>query len=133
MKRWSHNPRSNRALVAIVESDDEVTHAVSRLLDAAGYKTCTSKSGESLLASAIVHLVDCFVLDVHLPDMSAFDLHDRLRSVGAAAPVVLITARDRPKYRRAARDVRMFAYLPMPFCSTSLVNVVQLAIASTHS
>ena len=37
---------------------------------------------------------DCLVLDVHMPGLGGFDVHDALRARGLRIPVVVITAKD---------------------------------------
>lgn len=115
--------------VVIVEDDVSVNLAVSRLLEAAGFRTRCFASARAVIEDGCVG-VDCLVLDVHLPDMTGFDLQRKLAEAGSAAPVVVITAHDDPMHRRAARDIGAHAYLTKPFSSLSLLDAVSRAIAS---
>jgi FixJ family two-component response regulator len=111
-------------MILIVEDDSSVNVAVSRLLEAAGFKTRSFLSAGALLRDTDAHNADCLVLDVHLPDMNGFDLQRRLAASGFKAPVVVITAHDDPMHRRAARDIGASAYLTKPFSSLALVEAV---------
>ena len=104
--------------------------AVSRLLEAAGFHTRCFKSAGALLSDRDAYKVDCLVLDVHLPDMTGFELQRRLAAAGSTTPVVVITAHDDAMHRRAAREIGAYAYLIKPFSSTSLVDAVTRAAAS---
>jgi FixJ family two-component response regulator len=76
-----------------------------------------------------VHTADCLVLDIHLPDMTGFELHRKLAAAGASAPVIVITAHDDAMHRRAAREIGACAYLMKPFSSHSLIEAVSRAVA----
>ena len=119
--------------ILIVEDDSSVNLAVSRLLEAAGFKTRSFMTATALLADHEARNADCLVLDVHLPDMTGFELQRRLAASGFRAPVVVITAHDDPMHRRAAREIGAYAYLTKPFSSLSLVEAVVHATASASA
>jgi FixJ family two-component response regulator len=115
--------------IIVVEDDSSLNVAVSRLFEAAGFKTRCFTSAGALLADREARSADCLVLDVHLPDMSGFELARQLAAAGCTTPVVVITAHDDPMHRRAARDIAAQAYLTKPFSSASLLDAVKRAIA----
>lgn len=121
------HPRDSVSTVLIVEDDESVNLAVSRLLQAAGFRTRCFGSGGALLEAAEAWRADCLVLDIHLPDMTGFDLQRRLAAVGSSMPVIVITAHDDPMHRRAAQDIGACAYLTKPFTSLSLIEAVSRA------
>ena len=116
--------------IIIVEDDGSVNLAVSRLLEAAGFNTRCFTSAGALLGYDKAGDADCLVLDVHLPDMTGFDLQRRLAAAGSTTPVVVITAHDDPMHRRAAHDIGAYAYLTKPFSGASLLDAVSRAAAS---
>ena len=117
--------------ITIVEDDGSVILAVSRLLEAAGFHTRCFQSAGALLSDRDAYKADCLVLDVHLPDMTGFELQRRLAAAGSTTPVVVITAHDDAMHRRAAREIGAYAYLIKPFSSTSLVDAVTRAAAGS--
>jgi FixJ family two-component response regulator len=117
--------------ITIVEDDSSLNLAVSRLLEAAGFDTRCFTSAGALLADQDACNADCLVLDIHLPDMSGFDLQRRLAAAGSTTPVIVITAHDDPMHRRAARDIGAYAYLTKPFSSVSLLDAVTRAAAAS--
>ncbi len=87
-------PRTKRLLV--VEDDDIERQAIVELLGEKDIELVTAASGEQALQLLREAPVDCVVLDLHLPDMSGFDL---LKAINAdptmkAAPVVIFTGKD---------------------------------------
>ena len=117
--------------ITIVEDDHSVNLAVSRLLETAGFTTRCFTSAGALLSDHNAHKADCLVLDVHLPDMTGFELQRRLAAAGSTTPVVVITAHDDPMHRRAAREIGACAYLIKPFSSLALVDAVKRAAAGS--
>lgn len=117
--------------ITIVEDDGSVILAVSRLLEAAGFDTRCFTSASALLSDSAACKADCLVLDIHLPDMTGFELQRRLNAAGSTMPVVVITAHDDPMHRRAAREIGAYAYLTKPFSSVSLLDAVTRAAADS--
>ena len=117
--------------ITIVEDDRSVNLAVSRLLETAGFTTRCFTSAGALLSDNDAYKADCLVLDVHLPDMTGFELQRRLAAAGSTTPVVVITAHDDAMHRRAAREIGACAYLIKPFSSRALVDAVKRAAAGS--
>jgi FixJ family two-component response regulator len=93
------------AQVAVVEDHEGLRRALVRLLQASGHRVSSFASAEALLASEKGRRAACLILDVRLPGVSGFELHERLTLEGSDAPVIYVTAYDEPGARqRAARD-----------------------------
>lgn len=125
MARTSELAKEYRGLVAVIEDDVSLNLAILRQLRAAGFRTRSFRSGQEVLA-ARGHIADCLVLDIHLPDMTGFELLGRL---GTTKPTIVITARDDPLHRRAAKEVRAIACLTKPFARDALLDAVTRAMA----
>lgn len=113
--------------ITIVEDDGSLNLAVSRLLEAFGFTTRSFTTAAALLADPAAYAADCLVLDVHLPDMTGFELQRQLAAAGSTMPVVIITAHDDAMHRRAALEIGAYAYLIKPFSSSSLLDAVNRA------
>ena len=125
MRRVLQPTKEHRGLVAVIEDDVSLNTAILRQLRAAGFRTRSFRCGREVLATH-GHIADCLVLDVHLPDMTGFEL---LEQLGTNQPTIVITAHDDPLHRRAASDVHAIAYLTKPFSSAALLGSVTRAIA----
>jgi two-component system response regulator FixJ len=130
---YSADMQEHRGTIVVVEDDSSLNQAVGRLFEAAGFRARLFASAEAVLADGALHEADCFVLDVHLPGLSGFELCSHLRCNGIRAPLILITAHDDPMHQRTAREIGIAAYLTKPFGSAALVNAVVCAMAAAEA
>jgi FixJ family two-component response regulator len=61
-------------LLAVVDDDEYVRVALTRLVSSAGFAVETFASGATFLRSVEDHEPHCLVLDLHMPEMSGFDV-----------------------------------------------------------
>jgi CheY-like chemotaxis protein len=87
-------PRRKRLLV--VEDNAAEQLSIRELLGHDDLDIVTADTGEAALAAMADHPCDCVVLDLRLPDMSGFDVLDRISQNKALAdiPVVVFTGRE---------------------------------------
>jgi CheY-like chemotaxis protein len=87
-------PRRKRLL--IVEDNPAEQLSVTTLLDSEDIEIVVSETGSAALAMLAGRQFDCVVLDLRLPDMSGFDVLERLRDDPALRdlPVVVFTGRE---------------------------------------
>jgi FixJ family two-component response regulator len=117
-------------LLAIVDDDADVRVALTRLVSSAGFAVETFASGAEFLRSVEDHEPDCVVLDLHMPEMSGFEVQGALASGHPRVPVVVVTGHDTPELH--ARAVRMGAkvYLRKPVNDEALLAAIGAAIGS---
>jgi FixJ family two-component response regulator len=113
--------------VVVVEDDNGMREALERVLQAAGYGTEGFASAEALLEEGGRPEADCFVMDIHLPGLSGFELSGRLTKDGYHTPIIFITAHDEAAARDEAKACGA-AYLPKPFAGRRLIELVESAI-----
>jgi CheY-like chemotaxis protein len=87
-------PRTRRLLV--VEDNQIERDAVLELLGAKDIEMVAVGRGEEALAAMSAQVFDCVVLDLRLPDMTGFELLERMHAIPslAALPVVVFTGKD---------------------------------------
>ena len=61
-----------RPLIAVVDDEESIRKALTRLLQSAGLDVETFTSGVTFLASIANRRPDCVVLDLHMPAMNGF-------------------------------------------------------------
>src|SRR5262249_53471428 len=89
-----HPCSAHETLVSIVDDDVSVCRALQRLVEFAGFTAETFASGREVLDSGLSPGSGCIVIDVHLGDMTGFELYRSLVANGARLPVIFITAHD---------------------------------------
>ncbi|HEY1229857.1 MAG TPA: ATP-binding protein, partial [Ramlibacter sp.] len=119
-----------RHTVLVVDDNAATRYSTTRILRAAGFQTAEAGSGSEAQAQA-QQGVSAVVLDVHLPDMSGFDVCRQLRAgrPTATMPVVHLSAEfTRNEDRVAGLDAGADAYLVHPVEPAILVATLQALI-----
>jgi len=109
--------------VIVVEDDPGMRQAMIRILGLGGFEPVAYASAEDLLAAN--HTVAmCMIIDVQLPGLSGFALHERLVSIGHARPAIFISAFEETEARANANKAGA-TFLPKPFSGHALLETVR--------
>jgi FixJ family two-component response regulator len=120
-------------LLAVVDDDADVRVALTRLVSSAGFNVETFASGAEFLRSVQDHEPDCVVLDLHMPEMSGFDVHGALSRGHPAVPVVVMTGHDTPESRARAVQMGAKVYLRKPINDEALLAAIGDAIGGVST
>ena len=115
--------------LVVVEDDAGISKAIGRLLRAAGFAPVLFSSAEDLLQTDAANSAACFVLDIHLPGLSGFELQRRLAASGRKPRVIFITAHDEASARDEAQRLGCIAYLRKPFDGNALLEAIRVALS----
>jgi FixJ family two-component response regulator len=115
-----------RPLVAIVDDEEPIRKALTRLLRSAGVEVETFPSGSEFLSSLPNHRPDCVVLDLHMPVVNGFEVQAGLAKYDV--PVVIITGHDSDETRAKALAGKPAAYLRKPVNDQTLLDAIELAL-----
>jgi DNA-binding NtrC family response regulator len=84
--------RSRPLALLLVEGDDQTRRILREMLEAAGHTVVTACSaGEAISLPETVD-IDVILTDSDLPDATAFEVRDRMRSARPAAPVIVMSS-----------------------------------------
>lgn len=114
---------NNLPVIAIVDDDASVRRALHRLVESAGYAVETFASGRQFLEWLPRGRAACLVLDVHMNEMSGFDLQQRL-----AVPVIFITSYDDDSTRDRIKKSGAAGHLWKPFDEDAVLNAIRRAV-----
>ena len=91
--RMKNFAQAQEKRLLIVEGDPAQRTRISELVSHPGVQIVAAASGEEALGVLANGTCDCMVLDLHLPDMSGFELLDRMQSDPALSeiPVIVFT------------------------------------------
>jgi len=118
-------------MICIVDDDESVLRALSRLVESMGMQAQSFTSPEELLRHGPSPQVDCFLLDIHLPGMDGFELLERVVERGIQRPVIFLTAHPDQAKRARAATAGAVACLEKPFDEQTLWRALELAIRPT--
>ncbi len=107
--------------VLVVDDDVLIRRMLERTLTAEGYRVEGAADGGAALAAVERAVPDLVVLDVAMPGLDGLAVCRRLRRLGLAVPVLLLTARDAVSDRVAGLDSGGDDYLVKPFASEELL------------
>ena len=116
--------------IAVVDDEAPVRTMLRRVLRLAGYEVAAFASGEEFLSSLAERVPACVLLDVHMPQLSGFDVQSRLSAMHADVPVIFITASDDPALEKLVLEAKGLELLRKPFSSERLLSAVAAALKS---
>lgn len=115
--------------MAVIDDDDSVRKALSRLLRSAGMNSLTFDSGEGFLDSLSKVRPDCLLMDICMPGMDGAEVLQRLNEIGCTIPAIIITAHDDEHARETFRSVGAAALLLKPLDDHVLLQAIRSAVA----
>jgi FixJ family two-component response regulator len=114
--------------IAVIDDDDQLRRALTRLLRAHGYIPLDFASAELYLHAN--PLADCLLLDIDLGGMTGIDLYRALRARRVdEPPVIFMTGAGTPATERAASELGCVAYLAKPVDVNALLEAIRRAVS----
>jgi len=114
-------------LVAIVDDDDSVRRSLLRVVQLAGYTAEGFASAREFLDWLPQGRAACLLLDVHMTEMSGFDLQDRL-----AVPIIFITAHDDAKTQERIAKSGAVGHLRKPYDEQTVLAAIRRAVQGSN-
>jgi FixJ family two-component response regulator len=119
---------SGDSIVFIVDDDQSMCEALTRLLGTVGLKAQAFKTAQEFLKAKRPDTPSCLVLDVRLPGLSGLDLQRELANTDPAIQIVFITAHGDVPMTVQAMKAGAVEFLTKPFRDQQLLDAVQQAI-----
>lgn len=110
-------------LIAIVDNDASVRRALHRLVQSAGYQVETFASAPEFLEWLPRGRAACLFLDVHMSEMSGFDLQERL-----TVPIIFITAHDDARTRERIKKSGAAGHLWKPVDEQAVLEAIRRTV-----
>lgn len=111
--------------ILVVEDEAKVASFIRRGLAEEGYAVDVFRDGLEALGAALSADYDLILLDLILPGLDGWDVLARYRREGGAAPVLVLTARDRVEDKVKGLDAGADDYLTKPFAFAELLARVR--------
>ena len=120
--------------IAIVDDDESIRRAMSRLLMASSFQVQTYASGHEFLESVKTRVPTCLILDLHMGNqMSGLEVLSRLAGAGLRIPTIIATAQDEPGMRHRCEVAGAVAFLVKPFAVDSLLETIRSVATSKRT
>jgi FixJ family two-component response regulator len=115
-------------VVFVIDDDESMRSAISRLLGAVGLEAQMFPSGQKFLAGKLPDVPGCIVLDVRLPGLSGLDLQQEMFARGIHYPIIFITGHGDIPMSVQAMKAGAVEFLTKPFRDQDLLDAITLAI-----
>lgn len=112
--------------IHILEDNEEVSLAVSRMVQSLGYRVSTSTTvAEALLVADRSIDIEAFVVDVILPGgQSGVDFASAVLEVDADANLILMSGFPETQLMRDVTQTMEFVFLPKPFSRAQIAKIL---------
>jgi FixJ family two-component response regulator len=112
----------------VIEDDPSVRRSLRRLIATAGFNVQTFDRPSTFLESDSPISNVCYVIDIHLPEMTGVALCTELRALGRKSPVILITGHIDERILEMTRRANVAAVLFKPFGRDQLLEAISTAL-----
>jgi len=117
----------NMFTVFIVDDDDRVTKALSRLMRVKGYEARSYTSPREFLAQHDAAVSGCAVFDVSMPGLDGLELQSALTAGGSHRPVIFITGKGDVSTSVRAMKAGAIDFLTKPVSNQDLLEAIRRA------
>lgn len=114
--------------ILIVDDEPPIRRFLHTSLGAQGYRVFEAADGKSCLEMAKANPIDVLVLDLGLPDISGFEIIERLRAQGSAVPIIVLSSRTDEAGKVKALDLGADDYVTKPFGVDELLARIRAAL-----
>jgi DNA-binding response OmpR family regulator len=126
----ANSPADRQPTLLLVEDDELVRDAMTRLFVREGYLVLTAATGHDAigLLRTPSSPIDVVLLDIGLPDVSGADLCARLRQFFPYMPVVVCTGAASPEEAAGLRELGITHFFCKPISMPDLIVAVRSAL-----
>lgn len=116
------------ATVAVLDDEPKMRTALRRLLSTHGFHVEDYQTGRAFFDALPTHPTDCLVLDLHMPEISGYEVLATFASRQISTPVVVVSAHREPGTEERVRALGASAFFDKPVDGATLVAGIDKAI-----
>lgn len=116
-------------IVYIVDDDEDVRDSTQVLLECYGYTVQGFASGRDFLQSVDPAAGICVILDLHMPDISGFQVLDTLQARGNIIPIILFSGRSDAATEEFAHRAGVIALLAKPIDAQKMIALIEHCVS----
>jgi two-component system copper resistance phosphate regulon response regulator CusR len=107
--------------ILIIEDDKSMLSFLKNNLKHSGFSINASSNGQDGLNLALTNSHDLIILDLNLPDISGFEVCQKVRQAKLMTPILILSGEDKTSSKTLLLDSGADDYLTKPFCFTELI------------
>ncbi|WP_372785774.1 response regulator [Phenylobacterium sp.] len=115
-------------VIYIVDDDDAVRDSLCVLFGVEGLAARGHVSAQALLDDLPGVPHGCIVTDMHMAEMTGLELLCRLKALGVALPVIVMTGRGGPALAAEVMAAGAAAFIEKPFGPEDIIEAVRTAM-----
>jgi FixJ family two-component response regulator len=115
--------------VFLVDDNNSVLRALTRVLEGKGYKVVAYTSAHELLSDHDQAAPGCAIFDYSMPDLNGLELQEMLAANRVERPIILISGVGEIPVSVKAMKGGAVDFLAKPVASADLLNAVALAVS----
>ena len=126
-----HSPGevSPMPIVYVIDDDQSIRRAFSRLLRSEDFEVYTFSCPEEFFQAPKVDENACIIADVRMSGSTGFDLAEGVMTLGLKLPLIIISASDDSQTRQRARELGAVAFFRKPVDDQALLDAITWAIS----
>lgn len=119
--------------VYVVDDDAAILRALTRLLQAAGYRVSPFQSPAAFLRTATLDAPGCAILDIHMPEFNGLELQHQMIERQSPLGIIFLTAHGRIDQCVEAVKSGAVDFLSKPVEDTILLSAVDQALIKSKA
>lgn len=120
-------------MVYVVDDDAAILRALTRLLEASGYRVSPFQSPAAFLRSAVLDAPGCAILDMHMPEFDGLQLQQQILARQSPLGLLFLTAHGRIDQCVEAVKSGAVDFLSKPVEDTILLAAVDQALVKSRA
>jgi len=125
--------REEKGVILLVEDEQGISWALTRILNKIGYDARAAQSGEEALQLVERIAFKLAFIDAKLPDIDGIELAARLRETRAGLPLILISGyfyEDDTEVHDSLSENLFCTFVSKPFRTSDIMEAVGVALQS---
>ncbi len=119
--------------ILIADDDESLRRVLEFQLQEAGYKVLSANDGSEALDVFTTNEVDSVITDLRMPKLSGLELLEKIKSLDAEMPVVVVTAFGEVETAVAAVKAGAFDYITKPFNRDEILLTLERALTFSQA
>jgi two-component system response regulator FixJ len=116
--------------IHVVDDDAAVRRSLERLLESMGFIALSYATPDAFLLAARGLAEGCVLLDVKMPGVGGLEVQARLKAMGFALPIIVITGQGDVQTAVRAMKAGAFDFLEKPYEDEVLLKAIDAAFAT---